>query len=52
MIYLDNNATTAAAPETLEAMVLFLGGQFGNPSSAHMLGRRARAVIEEAREAV
>jgi cysteine desulfurase len=52
MIYLDNNATTAAAPETLEAMVPFLGGQFGNPSSAHMLGRRARAVIEEAREAV
>jgi cysteine desulfurase len=52
MIYLDNNATTAVAPETLEAMVPFLGGQFGNPSSAHTVGRRARAVIEEAREAV
>ena len=33
MIYLDNGATTRMAPEVLEAMLPYLGGEFGNPSA-------------------
>ena len=51
MIYLDNNASTKMDPEVLaafhEATALF-----GNPSSVHAEGRRARRAIEEAREEV
>ena len=39
MIYLDNNATTQVAPEVLDAMQPYLSKFFGNPSSAHTLGR-------------
>ena len=49
MIYLDNNATTAVAPEVLEAMKPYLSQLFGNPSSAHALGRRTKQAVEEAR---
>ena len=52
MIYFDNNATTQIAPEVLDAMMPFLGGQYGNPSSAHTLGRDARRVVETAHENV
>ena len=52
MIYLDNNATTRVAPEVLEAMQPYLGEFFGNPSSAHSLGRRMKQAIEQAREQV
>ncbi len=52
MIYLDNNATTMLAPEALEAMMPFLAGSFGNPSSAHGLGREARAAVEKSRISV
>lgn len=52
MIYLDNNATTPVDPAVREAMLPFLGGVFGNPSSAHGAGRAARAAVEEAREQV
>jgi cysteine desulfurase len=48
-IYLDYNATTPVDPEVLEAMLPFLGGDYGNPSSLHWFGQRARAAIEEAR---
>jgi len=51
-IYLDNNATTAVHPAVLEAMLPYFGGEFGNPSSAHYFGQRARQAIEHAREAV
>jgi cysteine desulfurase len=51
-IYLDNNATTPVHPAVLEAMLPYLGGEFGNPSSAHHYGQRARQAIEHAREAV
>lgn len=52
MIYLDNNATTRVAPEVLEAMQPYLGEFFGNPSSAHTLGRTMKQAIETAREQV
>jgi len=52
MIYLDNNATTAVAPEVLEAMYPYLTQLFGNPSSAHTLGRQMKKAVENAREQV
>jgi cysteine desulfurase len=52
MIYLDNNATTRVAPEVLDAMQPYLGEIFGNPSSAHTLGREMKRAIEQSREQV
>jgi cysteine desulfurase len=51
-IYLDHNATTPLDPEVLAAMTAVLRGDYGNPSSIHWFGQRARAVVEEARERV
>jgi cysteine desulfurase len=51
-IYLDNNATTAAAPEVLDAMRPYWNGASGNASSLHFEGRLARRAIESAREQV
>lgn len=51
-IYLDNNSTTRAAPEVIEAMQPYWREQFGNPSSLHLLGQAARHAIEVAREHV
>jgi cysteine desulfurase len=51
-IYFDNNATTALDERVLDAMLPYLRGQYGNPSSAYQLGRTARAAIEVAREQV
>ena len=52
MIYLDNNATTRVAPEVLDAMQPYLSQFFGNPSSAHALGREMKRAIERSREQV
>ena len=52
MIYLDNNATTRVAPEVFEAMQPYLRELFGNPSSAHTLGREMKKAVEVAREQV
>jgi cysteine desulfurase len=56
VIYLDYQATTPLAPEAREAMLRWLGGPdsdgFGNPHSAHGLGRAAKAAVEVAREQV
>ncbi len=49
MIYLDHNATTPLAPEAVEAMMPFLNGEYGNPSSGYDLGRRAKEAVERAR---
>lgn len=49
MIYLDYNATTPVDPEVLDAMLPYLRYQFGNPSSAHSYGARAKEAIEKAR---
>jgi len=48
-VYLDHNATTPLDPRVLEAMMPYLQDEFGNASSIHQWGRRARAAIEEAR---
>ena len=48
-IYADYNATTPLASAVLEAMLPYLRGKFGNPSSAHFFGREARAAIDDAR---
>lgn len=52
MPYLDHAATTPLREEALEAMLPFLRDQFGNPSSLHGPGRRARVAVERARERV
>ena len=48
-IYFDYNATTPPDPAVQEAMAPFLGEVFGNPSSVHHLGRKARACLDEFR---
>ncbi|HEY9775319.1 MAG TPA: cysteine desulfurase family protein [Planktothrix sp.] len=52
MIYLDNSATTFVRDEVRQAMVPFQSDSFGNGSSIHQLGLRARLAIEKARVAV
>ena len=52
MIYFDHNATTPVAPEVLDAMLPFLSASFGNPSSAHAEGGKARKAVENARRQV
>lgn len=52
MIYLDNNATTRVAPEVFAAMQPFLTEHYGNPASAHTLGRNMKAAVEQARKQV
>ena len=51
-VYLDNNATTPLAPEVFEAMKPFCLEDFGNASSIHWYGQRAKAAMEKAREQV
>jgi cysteine desulfurase len=52
VLYLYNNATTAVAPEVLEAMTPFLRDRYGNPSSIHRFGGMLKKKIERAREQV
>jgi len=49
-IYFDYNATTPLDPQVREAMLPFLGEVWGNPSSVHHIGRKARAFLDEFRE--
>lgn len=51
-IYLDHAATTPVAPEVLEAMLPWFADGFGNPSSLHSVGRRARNAVDEGRDRV
>ncbi len=51
-IYFDHSATTPLDPRVLNAMVPFLEGTFGNPSSQHSEGRAARKAVEKARTQV
>ncbi|HEY7525272.1 MAG TPA: cysteine desulfurase family protein [Candidatus Limnocylindria bacterium] len=51
-VYLDHAATTPLRPEVLDAMQPYLVEHFGNPSSIHGTGRRARLGLDEARETV
>src|SRR6202008_172352 len=49
-IYFDYNATTPLDPQVREAMLPFLDGVFGNPSSVHHVGRQARSLLDDARD--
>ncbi len=51
-VYLDYNATTPIDPAVAEAMLPFIHHHFGNPSSGHAYGQRARQAVEEARHEV
>lgn len=50
MVYLDHAATTPLRREVLDAMMPLLTSDFGNPSSVHGHGRKARAALDEAHE--
>jgi len=52
LIYLDHNATTPLSPDAAAAMARCQAEIFGNPASQHMAGRRARRVLEEARDGI
>ncbi|MDM1062123.1 cysteine desulfurase [Empedobacter falsenii] len=49
-VYLDNAATTAIRPEVVDEMAIVMKNVFGNPSSTHVFGREAKALIEMARK--
>jgi cysteine desulfurase len=49
LVYLDNNATTMPAPQVVDAMLPFLREFYGNASSVHRFGQRARHAIDLAR---
>ncbi len=51
-VYLDNAATTPLSEEVLEAMLPYLKQHYGNPSSIHADGRKARTAVEDARKIV
>jgi cysteine desulfurase len=51
-IYLDHAATTPLHPAVLDAMLPHLTEHYGNPSSIHARGRRARQALDEARESI
>jgi cysteine desulfurase len=51
-IYLDHNATTPPSHAVVQLMVAVLRDEFGNPSSVHHFGQRAKAIIDEARSSV
>lgn len=51
MIYLDNNSTTPLHPKVKERIIEFLD-HYGNPSSAHTLGREVKQEIDEARQII
>jgi cysteine desulfurase len=51
-IYLDYNATTPHDPEVIDAMRPFLESEFGNPSSSHWYGIKAKQAVETARRQV
>ena len=51
-IYVDNAATTAVSEVAIKAMLPYLGEVYGNPSSLHSVGQRAKEALEKAREEV
>jgi cysteine desulfurase len=51
-VYFDYNATTPLAPEVRDAIIDALGGVYGNASSVHHFGQRAKAALDEARSAI
>jgi len=51
-VYMDHNATSPVLSEVLDAMMPYFRSSYGNPSSAHGLGREAREAVDRARERV
>ena len=51
-IYVDYAATSPLDSSVLKAMMPYLKKEYGNPSSAHIFGQKARAAIESSREQV
>src|SRR5882724_8359678 len=49
-VYFDYNATTPLDPDVRAAMLPYLDSYWGNPSSVHHLGRKARALLDDARD--
>ncbi|CAM1357833.1 Cysteine desulfurase IscS [Tenacibaculum sediminilitoris] len=49
-VYLDNAATTPMLPEVIELVQQSMQSNFGNPSSTHQYGRKAKAAVETARK--
>ncbi|MDR1242258.1 MAG: cysteine desulfurase NifS [Deltaproteobacteria bacterium] len=52
LVYFDNNATTAVAPEVLEAMLPYLKEEYGNPSSMYSFAGNAQHAVQKARKQV
>jgi len=52
LIYLDNAASTAVHPEVVKEMLPYFDVQYGNPSSIHRFGRKAKNAIQKARKQV
>jgi len=52
LIYLDNAASTAVHPEVVKEMLPYFDTYYGNPSSIHQFGRKAKNAIEKARKQV
>jgi cysteine desulfurase len=52
VIYLDNNSTTAPLAEVVDVVSDVIRNNWGNPSSAHLVGRKARETLEAARHTV
>ncbi|HRE10228.1 MAG TPA: aminotransferase class V-fold PLP-dependent enzyme, partial [Ignavibacteria bacterium] len=50
VIYLDNAATTPIDPRVKEAMLPWLDENYGNPSSVHEAGRKAKVMLEDTRD--
>lgn len=50
LVYLDNAATTPVDPEVKEAMLQWLGENYGNSSSVHEAGRKAKVLLEDTRD--
>ncbi|MCF6182190.1 cysteine desulfurase family protein [Lutibacter sp.] len=51
-IYLDNAATTPMLPEVIESVTAVMKSTYGNPSSTHQIGRKSRALVENARKSI
>jgi len=51
-IYLDHNATTPLDPSVADAVSATLRNDFGNPSSVHHFGQRAKQLVDKARSTV
>ena len=52
MIYFDNAASTAVHTEVIKEMLPYFDTRYGNPSSIHQFGRKAKNAIEKARKQV